>query len=348
MESKEKYKSAFQGIKCDVSIPDKLHIVFLPFNQKYKFTMTQFTFSQVASLWKADKRQYVKPSSYAAYLQHLNKHILPHFGDCERITEEEIQGFANRQLAHGLALKTVKDSILILKMIHRYGERMGVWPHLDFRIHYPTSAQEPKALPVLSVSQQQRLIRYLKDHFSFRNLGLLICLHSGLRIGEICGLQWKDLDVTAGVIHVRKTVSRIWICDENERSYILSIGSPKTSASVRDIPITKSLTEIIRPLRKVVNPEFYVISNEAEPLEPRYYREYYSKVLDKLGIPPVRFHALRHSFATRCIESKCDYKTVSAILGHASISTTLDLYVHPDYTEKKKCIDRMARALNGA
>ena len=307
--------------------------------------MTPITFTQVAALWKADKRQYVKTSSYASYIQHLNKHILPRFGDLTTISEEDVQGFANSQLARGLALKTVKDSILILKMVYRYGERMGVWSPLAFQIHYPTTAEEPKALPVLTMTQQLRLIRYLQDNFSFRNLGLLICLHSGLRIGEICGLQWKDLDVSSGEIHVRKTVSRIWICDENERSYTLSIGSPKTTASVRDIPITKGLAEIIRPLRKIVNPEFYVVSNASDPLEPRYYRDYYIKVLRALGIPPIRFHALRHSFATRCIESKCDYKTVSVILGHASITTTLDLYVHPGYSEKKKCIDRMARAL---
>ena len=307
--------------------------------------MTQLTFSQVSSLWKADKRQYVKASSYAAYVQHLNKHLLPVFGSSTGITANMAQDYANRMLGLGLALKTVKDSVLVLKMIYRYGERMGVWPHLDFRIHYPTSAEENKRLPVLTVSQQQRLIRHLRDNFSFRNLGLLICLHSGLRIGEICGLQWKDVDVAAGEIHVRKTVSRIWISDGEERSYTLSIGSPKTSASVRDIPITRALADILRPLRKVVNPEFYVVSNAAGPLEPRYYRDYFRKVLDNLSIPSIRFHALRHSFATRCIESKCDYKTVSVILGHASITTTLDLYVHPGYNEKKRVIDKMARVM---
>ena len=288
---------------------------------------------------------YVKASSYAAYLQHLNKHLLPVFGSSTGITANMAQDYANRMLGLGLALKTVKDSVLVLKMIYRYGERMGVWPHLDFRIHYPTSAEENKRLPVLTVSQQQRLIRHLRDNFSFRNLGLLICLHSGLRIGEICGLQWKDVDVAAGEIHVRKTVSRIWISDGEERSYTLSIGSPKTSASVRDIPITRALADILRPLRKVVNPEFYVVSNAAGPLEPRYYRDYFRKVLDILSIPSIRFHALRHSFATRCIESKCDYKTVSVILGHASITTTLDLYVHPGYKEKKRVIDKMARVM---
>lgn len=307
--------------------------------------MTQLSFSQVASLWKADKRQYVKSSSYAAYVFHLNAHLLPYFGTRLGISQDDVQEYANQMLRKGLALKTVKDTVLILKMVLRYGERMGIWTHLDFRVHYPTSAEEKKPLSVLSLSQQQKLLGYLKANFSFRNLGLLICMHSGLRIGEICALQWKDLDVRTGEIHVRKTVSRVWISDGDEKIYSLSVGTPKTPASVRDIPITKTLDERIRPLRKIVNPEYFVVSNATQPLEPRYYRDYYEKVLRELNIPPIRFHALRHSFATRCIESKCDYKTVSVILGHASISTTLDLYVHPGYTEKKKCIDRMVRAL---
>ena len=296
--------------------------------------MEPLTITQVVALWKADKRQYVKASSYAAYVHQLNKHLLPRFGNQTAITSDELQAYVRDKLDQGLSLKTVKDSLLVLKMVHRFGERMGLWPHLDFRVHFPTSAEEVKALPVLSLSQQQRLVQYLQDNFSFRNLGLLICLHSGLRIGEICALQWADLDI-----------ARIWLSDGQEKQYTLSIGSPKTAASVRDIPITKPLAAIIRPLRKIVNPEFYVVSNAAIPLEPRYYRDYYTKLLGRLNIPHIRFHALRHSFATRCIEGKCDYKTVSAILGHASIATTLDLYVHPGFKEKKKCLDRMAKAL---
>ena len=102
---------------------------------------------------------------------------------------------------------------------------------------------------------------------------------------------------------------------------------------------------MIRPLRKVMSDDFYVVSNGADPLEPRYYRDYFRKILLQLGIPPIRFHALRHSFATRCIESKCDYKTVSVILGHSSLATTMDLYVHPMYREKKIAIEKMSRGL---
>jgi len=307
--------------------------------------MPTSTFTRVADLWKADKRQYVKKSSYATYVQHLNRHILPYFGRRDSFSTEDIQQYANLLLEQGLSLNTTKGCVLILKMVCRFGERMGVWPRMDFRIHYPTVKEEHKELSVLSKPHQQRLAKYLQDHFSFRNLGLLICMQSGLRIGEICALQWKDIDTASGEIHIRKTVSRVWLSDGEEQEYSVSVGSPKTVSSIRDIPITRDLSMMIKSLRKVVHPDCYVVSNDASPLEPRYYRDYFLKVLTRLNIPPIRFHALRHSFATRCIESKCDYKTVSAILGHASIATTLDLYVHPGYAEKKKCIDRMANSL---
>jgi integrase len=91
---------------------------------------------------------------------------------------------------------------------------------------------------------------------------------------------------------------------------------------------------------KVVNPDYYVLSNEASPIEPRTYRNYYKKTLKKLGIPELKFHGMRHRFAMRCIESKNSVKTVSLILGHSNITTTMNLYVHPDNKEKKRCIER--------
>lgn len=309
--------------------------------------MTQLSFQEVTVLWKADKRRWVKPSSYATYVQITNKHILPFFGDfhAEDLTEESIQQFADGLLAHGLSIHSVQDALMILKMILRYGEKLGAWPRILYDVHFPTTVLQTQDIPVLSHSDERKLLTHLRENFSFRNLGIMICLYSGLRIGEVCALQWKDLDVATGEIHVTKTVQRIWLSDGDVKEYKLSVGQPKTASSVRNIPICKALMKIVRPLRKVMADDFYIISNAVTPLEPRYYRDYFQKLLTKLGIPPTRFHALRHSFATRCIESKCDYKTVSAILGHSSLATTMDLYVHPGHQEKKQAIEKMARAL---
>lgn len=305
------------------------------------------TFNEVAALWKADKRQYVKKSTYAIYAQLCNAYILPEFGGASALDEDGIQAFANRLLARGYAIKTVKDTMLVLKMIVRYGEKLGAWPHVEFKLRYPTQVDVPRPIVTLSDQHLNKLLRYLREHFSFKNLGILICLHSGMRIGEVCGLQWRDLDIAAGVIRVNKTVQRITISDGAIREDYVAVDVPKTASSVREIPIAREVKEMIRPFKKVMPPENYVISGGPQPLEPRTYRRYFKRLLLQLEIPPLRFHGLRHSFATRCIESKCDYKTVSVILGHASISTTMDLYVHPGFAEKKRCIDRMARGMGG-
>ena len=322
-----------------------LKFCYHPAITKISSLMSKLSFSQVATLWKADKRQYVKKASYAIYSHLCNHLILPVFGDIPVPNKETIQSFANSLLERAYAPKTVKDTMLVLKMILHHGEKLGAWPHVEYTVHYPTNVEVPRNIPILAPQDLNKLLRHLRTHFSFQNLGILICLHSGLRIGEVCGLQWKDLDVAAGVIRVNKTVQRINISDGDFREYYVSVDVPKTPSSIREIPLSKELKDIIRPFKKMLSPDFYVISGAGRPLEPRQYRTYFKGVLRQLGIPAIRFHALRHSFATRCIESKCDYKTVSVILGHASISTTLDLYVHPGYAEKKKCIDRMVRTL---
>lgn len=304
------------------------------------------TFSEIATSWKADKRPWIKKSSYAIYTQLTNSYILPYFSAGERpLCEETIQAFVNQLFERGYSNKTVRDTMLVLKMILAYGTRTGAWPHIEYKVRYPADARDSSSPTVLTRPQHHRLQEYLRAHLSFQNLGILICLHSGMRIGEICALQWRDLDVAAGVIHVTKTVQRIYIHDGDYREYSLQVDSPKTPSSIRDIPLSQELKGIIRPLRRVLRAEDYVVSNRDIPLEPRYYRNYYYRLLDSLSLPHVRFHALRHSFATRCIESKCDYKTVSVLLGHASISTTMDLYVHPGYDEKKKAVEQMLRRL---
>ena len=113
---------------------------------------------------------------------------------------------------------------------------------------------------------------------------------------------------------------------------------------VRDDGSTDGTLGILRTYQDNY-PQRIVLTNDIKPTEPRTYRSYYEKLLKELDIPKLKFHGLRHSFATRCIESKCDYKTVSVILGHSNISTTLNLYVHPNIEQKKKCINQMCRFL---
>ena len=300
-------------------------------------------FKDISTLWKEEKRKFVKLSTISAYAVILENHLLPTFGNKEIvITEQEVQEFVLLKLDAGLSQKTVKDFLIVLKMIYRYGVKINEFQHCDWDIKYP-NVQENKALEVLNITNHKKLMAFVSDNFTFRNLGILMCLQTGMRIGEVCALQWGDIDLQKGVVSISKTIERIYIIDSDVKHTELIISSPKTQNSHRDIPLSKTLLQMLRPLKRIVNDKFFIITNEEKPTEPRTFRNYYKTVLRTLNIPPLKFHGLRHSFATRCIESNCDYKTVSVILGHSDISTTLNLYVHPNNEQKKKCIDKMLR-----
>lgn len=300
--------------------------------------------SEIIKLWENDKKLYVKKSTYSAYLLLIENHINPYFADKEQITEEDVQKFVLTELKKGLSQKSIKDIIIVLKMILKFAVKQKLLAYNEIEIKFPTVGEKTD-LEVLNKNDHKKIINYLQENFTFKNLGIYICLSTGMRIGEICGLLWSDIDVESGIIKVRRTVQRIYVIDGETRHTEILIDTPKTKNSIRDIPMTTELYKIIKPLKKIVNNDFYVITNEAKPTEPRTYRNYYERLIKRLGIPKLKFHGLRHSFATRCIESKCDYKTVSVILGHSNISTTLNLYVHPNMEQKKKCIDQMYRAL---
>ena len=298
----------------------------------------------IADAWKEYKQHFVKQSSMAAYLLLLNKHILPEFGDCTELPEHEVQSFVLRKIKGGISAKTVKDILIVLKMIVQYGAKNGWINNYSWDIKYPANEQK-KELDVMSTDNFKQILAYLQKNFTFQGLGIIITMNTGMRIGEICGLQWGDIDMDTNCISVQRTVERIYVMEGDKKFTKLVINTPKTQNSCRQIPMSKDLLALVKPLMKVVNKSYYVLSNSDKPIEPRTYRNYYKDLLAQLGIPDLKFHGLRHSFATKCIEAGCDYKTVSVLLGHANISTTLNLYVHPNADQKKRCIDKMLKSL---
>ena len=306
--------------------------------------MTNKTFEEIVVLWQADKKQYVKRSTYSAYSLLVNNHLIPAFAGAYDVTEDLVQSFVFTKLEQGLSQKSVKDILIVLKMILRFAVKQGFMQHREIDVKFPTE-RDRKDLEVLSKSSQKQIMEYVQKHFTFMNLGIYICLCAGLRIGEVCALVWDDIDVDNGVINVSKTIQRIYVIEGGEKHTEVIIDTPKSKNSIREIPIARDLLKMIKPFKKVVNGSFYVLTNSAQPTEPRTYRNYYKRLMTQLDMPKLKFHGLRHSFATRCIESRCDYKTVSVLLGHSNISTTLNLYVHPNMEQKKKCVEQMFKML---
>ena len=302
------------------------------------------TIREIAVVWKDSKRPFVKQSTMAAYVLILENHILSTFGECDSLHEKIVQDYVLRKIENGLSVKSVKDILIVLKMVMKFGMKNEWMDYYEWDIKYPTSSTN-KEVEVLSVANHKKVLNHIQNHFSFTGLGIYISLCTGLRIGEVCALKWSDINIMEGTITVNRTIERIYIIDGVQKHTKLVINTPKTQNSCREIPMTKELLAMMKPLKKVVNDDFYILTNDEYPTEPRTYRNYYTKLMEKLGIPKLKYHGLRHSFATRCIEAGCDYKTVSVLLGHSNISTTLDLYVHPNMEQKKRCIAKVFKSL---
>lgn len=306
--------------------------------------MIHKTIREVAAAWKEYKRPYVKQSTMAAYVLILENHILPTFGEDNSLPEQSVQAFVLHKIESGLSTKSVKDILIVLKMVMKFGVKKEWMTYYEWDIKYPPSS-ENKVLDVLSVTNHRKILNHIQSHFTFMGLGIYISLSTGLRIGEVCALKWSDINVTDGILTVNRTIERIYIIEGEKKHTELVINTPKTKNSCREIPMNKELLGMLKPLKKVVNDDYYILTNDERPIEPRTYRNYYKRLMEKLDIPKLKYHGLRHSFATRCIEVGCDYKTVSALLGHSNISTTLNLYVHPNMEQKKRCIDKVFKSL---
>lgn len=302
------------------------------------------TVNEVIKEWSNQKKHFVKKSSMSAYTLLIENHIKPYFGKYKIINEELVQDFVLEKLELGLSQKTVRDVLIVFKMIMKYGAKKDMLIYKPWDVQFPTDHSK-KEVEILTSADHKKAINYVKEHLTFRNLGILICLSTGMRIGEICALKWSDIDMDDKVINVSRTIQRVYIVNEGVRKTELIIDSAKTKNSIRAIPLSKDLITIIKAFNKIVNPNFFVITNDEKPTEPRTYRAYYKNFMEKIGIPVIKFHGLRHSFATRCIENKADIKTVSVLLGHSNISTTLNLYVHPNMEQKKSVIDSVFKKM---
>ena len=299
--------------------------------------------------WLIDKKEYIKESTYANYSNNIFNHIIPRLGHIyiEDLNHKTIQDFllylfkyGRKDNSGGLSEKTIKDITIIIKGSLRKAINEEKIKHFELTFNYPKDNKYSK-IYILSKSEQNKLTNYVLENLTNRNIGLLISLYSGLRIGELCALKWNDIDFKKNILSVNKTIQRVYIKDKDKNISKVIIKTPKTKNANREIPINKEFAELLKQIK--TNGDDYIITGTDKYLEPRTYRKYFNKLLKQIRIKQFNFHSLRHTFATNCISLGVDYKTVSELLGHANVNITLNLYVHPRLSQKKKCIDMICR-----
>lgn len=309
---------------------------------------TKMNYAEWLRIWMERKEVFIKEATAACYLESVETHIIPLLGDLELadVTEEKVQDAALLWLesgrcdgSGGLSERTVRGIIMVIKLSLKAAAKEGRIPDRRYDILFPPQ-KAVQRLKVLSKTEQALLTQHIYLNLTPKNLGLLFCLHTGLRIGELCALQWGDIDFETRTVAVSRTVQRIYQRDVNGTGKTKIITTtPKSMHSARILPISTLLFPLLRKMNPD-NPSAFLLTGKNTGTEPRTYREYYNRLRDKLGLSQdVTFHGLRHTFATRLIENGADCKTVSELLGHASVNITLNLYVHPQMEQKRKVIE---------
>lgn len=309
-------------------------------------------FGEVLSLWMCNNRIRYKGATENKYQYLIEKHIMPQLGDIKvsELTAPRINTFLMEKMERGrldcgggLSPAYVRNIMLIVNSALKFAADEQMCPPLKTAIYKPTVPKEE--LTIFNVEEQKKLERFLTKEPNPTKAGILLSIYAGLRIGEVCALSWEDIDLENRIIHVRHTVARVKDNNSQMGASKLIIDSPKTKASCRDIPIVSGLLPILEELKEKSESK-YVVSNTMGFMSPRTYDYRYHKLLEKCDIPTINYHALRHTFATRCIEAGVDVKSLSEILGHSNVGITLNTYVHSSMELKRTQIEKLSTLLS--
>lgn len=308
----------------------------------------QILLKNVLYLWLDNNRARIKEATYSKYKRLIETHIIPQLGsvNIKNITSVSINKFLYEKSKNGkldgsgaLSPSYVKTISFILSSAIRFAVQEGFRDKIDINIITPQN--KSKRLDVFSPKEQLVFEQYIYKNLNDKNIGMLLSLYVGLRIGEVCALKWSDIDFDEKTIHIKNTVSRISIVNKScsQSKTKLQITNAKTVSSNRIIPIPSMLLSILFQLNKTGE---FVLKGSAYPyLDPRTLQYAFHKTLKDCGLRDINFHTLRHTFATRCIESGMDVKSLSEILGHSSVNITLNTYVHSSVGLKRKQIEAM-------
>lgn len=278
----------------------------------------------------------VKESTLANYQNKFEKHVLPEFGDipCADLTAGRINAFINKKLADGLSASYVRDIFTVFKTMLKYAQE-----EYGFRLSLKNVVlpkAERKQVEKISDTEQKKLVSYLKANMSLTAFGILLSLFMGLRIGELCGLKWEDVDFKHKTLYIRRTVQRISSADGNRKTKVV-ISAPKSATSFREIAIPDMLMKYFEMFRDEA--DHFILSGADKPVEPRTMQYRYKKILQSAEVENHNYHKLRHTFATNSAEKGFNVKALSAVLGHSSVTLTLNRYIHPDRTYERRLMN---------
>ncbi len=300
-----------------------------------KLAGSRLTFGEVSGEWLSAVDGTRKYSTYVKYRGICEKHLKA----LEGTRMDEISGallnekiFQNRESIYTQNLKHMVTQVV--NQVIRFGNEAHGY-HVSMLANHGSREKEKK-IKTISRTEQTALLRYLSADTDRFKAGVLLCYATGLRLGEVCSLKWEDIDFDQRIIHINRTVQRIAVAGGDAKTALLE-SLPKSASSMREIPASDYIMQVLGGMERTGE---YVVGGR-KPVEPRTYENRFRRYAGKAGIGAYSFHALRHTFATNCIENGMDTKTLSDILGHSSVQITLNRYVHPTMESKRRQMGKM-------
>lgn len=339
------YAHSYREVKSKLMFSIQTTVTNHPISAKPELPKQTNTFGDFADLWMKSIKPQVKESTYRKYYNSLKNYVLPmleneHLAEISYSTLEQFASsllVSGGQKKEGLSPKTVTDIMSMVRLIMRYANKNGI--DTGYSGTGINVKQELKELIILTTSEQEQLQQYLCDNLTDRNLGVLICLYTGMRIGEICALKWEDISLDDKHIKIHHTMQRLQ-CENHSTKTKIVITTPKSKCSIRAIPLPDVLVDLMK--ENFCNSSGYVLTGRNEKfIEPRTMQNHFKRVLAECKIREVNYHTLRHTFATRCVELGFDVKSLSEILGHASVNITMNRYVHPSMELKRENMNKL-------
>lgn len=303
-------------------------------------------FQSLAEEWFCHMKPLVKESTYRKYSNLWQSYIRPQLGHMQipDISQSILEEYCTALLTsggskgEGLSAKTVSDTMSLIRCVLQFCISKKIVVSCDTRMI--TVKQCTKKMRVLTVKEQQILCNHIYSDLSPQNVGVLFCLFTGIRVGEICALKWEDISFSENTVHIHQTMQRIQI-DETENKTKIIITTPKSTCSIRTIPLPDELISVLKTVRGSAS-GYFLTGSDKRWIEPRTMQYHFKSLLKRCKIEDANYHALRHTFATRCVELGFDVKSLSEILGHASVNITMNRYVHPSMNLKRKNMERLS------
>lgn len=307
----------------------------------------QFCFYILTEEWFRCIKPLTKESTYRKYKNLWKSYICPELGNMQisEISLNVLNAYCQKLLVSGgysgkgLSAKTVADILSLIRGIFRFCAGRDIPVPCDTKA--VVIRQPAKKMRVFTLKEQQKICDHVCLNPCLPNLGILICLFTGIRIGEVCALKWEDISLSEKTLYIHQTMQRLQTGAGSGAKTKVMVTTPKSACSIRTIPLPDGLVRVIQAA-DVRDSGYFLTGSDTKWVEPRTMQNYFKRLLKNCSIENTNYHTLRHTFATRCVELGFDVKSLSEILGHASVQITMNRYVHPSMQMKRNNMQRLS------